>query len=116
MDNLKKLGYDVHWKVLSSLDFGLPQKRERWYCVGFDKKVNFEFPQPLAISPTLRDIVDLNDDNPALKLSKFEHDRIQYHFAHCHEEERVQHDNSKYAPNTKKENMESILSKSLMVL
>ena len=102
LDNLKKLGYDVHWKVLSSLDFGLPQKRERWYCVGFDKKVNFEFPQPLAISPTLRDIVDLNDDNPALKLSKFEHDRIQYHFAHCHEEERVQHDNSKYAPNTKK--------------
>lgn len=72
LDNLKKLGYDVHWKVLSSLDFGLPQKRERWYCVGFDKKVNFEFPQPLAISPTLRDIVDLNDDNPALKLSKFE--------------------------------------------
>ena len=102
LDNLKKLGYDVHWKVLSSLDFGLPQKRERWYCVGFDKKVNFEFPQPLAISPTLRDIVDLNDDTPALKLSKFEHDRIQYHFAHCHEEERVQHDNSKYAPNTKK--------------
>ena len=102
LDNLKKLGYDIHWKVLSSLDFGLPQKRERWYCVGFDKKVNFEFPQPLAISPTLRDIVDLNDDNPALKLSKFEHDRIQYHFAHCHEEERVQHDNSKYAPNTKK--------------
>lgn len=49
----------MHWKVLSSLDFGLPQKRERWYCVGFDKKVNFEFPQPLAISPTLRDIVDL---------------------------------------------------------
>lgn len=102
LDNLKELGYDIHWKVLSSLDFGLPQKRERWYCVGFDKKVNFEFPQPLAISPTLRDIVDLNDDNPALKLSKFEHDRIQYHFAHCHEEERVQHDNSKYAPNTKK--------------
>lgn len=102
LDNLKELGYDIHWKVLSSLDFGLPQKRERWYCVGFDKKGIFEFPQPLAISPTLRDIVDLNDDNPALKLSKFEHDRIQYHFAHCHEEERVQHDNSKYAPNTKK--------------
>lgn len=59
LDNLKELGYDIHWKVLSSLDFGLPQKRERWYCVGFDKKVNFEFPQPLATSPTLRDIVDL---------------------------------------------------------
>lgn len=102
LENLKELGYDVHWKVLSSLDFGVPQKRERWYCVGFDKKVDFEFPKPLGTTPTLRDIVDINDDNPSLKLTKFEMDRIKYHFAHCKEQERVQHDNSKYAPNTKK--------------
>lgn len=102
LENLKELGYDVHWKVLSSLDFGVPQKRERWYCVGFDKKVDFEFPKPLERTPTLRDIVDTNDNNPSLKLTKFEMDRIKYHFAHCKEQERVQHDNSKYAPNTKK--------------
>lgn len=102
LENLKELGYDVHWKVLSSLDYGLPQKRERWYCVGFDKKVDFSFPAPLGGKPILRDIVDLKDDNPSLKLTKFERDRIEYHFAHCHEAERVQHDNSKYAPNTKK--------------
>ncbi len=102
LENLKGLGYDVHWKVLSSLDFGLPQKRERWYCVGFNKMVDFSFPEPMQNTPTLRDIIVLDDDNPALKLTKFEMDRIKYHFAHCHEEERVQHDNSKYAPNTKK--------------
>lgn len=102
LENLKGLGYDVHWKVLSSLDYGLPQKRERWYCVGFDKKIDFSFPAPLGGKPILRDIVDLKDDNPSLKLTKFERDRIEYHFAHCHEAERVQHDNSKYAPNTKK--------------
>lgn len=27
-EQLKKLGYNIYWKVLSSLDFGLPQKRE----------------------------------------------------------------------------------------
>ena len=102
LENLKNLGYDVHWKVLSSLDFGVPQKRERWYCVGFDKKVDFEFPKPLGTNPLLRDIVDINDNTPSLKLTKFEMDRIKYHFAHCKEQERVQHDNSKYAPNTKK--------------
>jgi DNA (cytosine-5)-methyltransferase 1 len=102
LENLKNLGYDVHWKVLSSLDFGVPQKRERWYCVGFDKKVDFEFPKPLGTTPLLRDIVDINDNTPSLKLTKFEMDRIKYHFAHCKEQERVQHDNSKYAPNTKK--------------
>ena len=101
-EHLKSLGYDIHWKVLSSLDYGLPQKRERWYCVGFDKKVDFKFPEPLGTSPTLRDIIDLNDHNPALKLSEFEMDRIKFHFANCDKAERVQHDNSKYAANTKK--------------
>ena len=102
LEHLKSLGYDIHWTVLSSLDFGLPQKRERWYCVGFYKKVNFSFPKKLDINPVLRDIIDVNDNSKSLKLTKFELDRIQYHFDHCHETKRVQHDNSKYAPNTKK--------------
>lgn len=100
--NLKKLGYDVHWTVLSSLDFGLPQKRERWYCVGFDKKVDFEFPERMEKQPKLRDIIDLSDNSKSLKLTKFESDRIDYHFANCHKQERVQHDNSKYRSDTKK--------------
>ena len=101
-NHLRSLGYDIHWKVLSSLDFGLPQKRERWYCVGFDKKVDFHFPKPLGTNPTLRDIIELNNNDPSLKLPKFEMDRIRYHFANCSKSERVQHDNSKYAANTKK--------------
>ena len=102
LDNLRKLGYYPHWKVLSSLDFGLPQKRERWYCVAFREDIPFEFPKPLSGNPTLRDIVDINDHSPQLAISKFELDRIDYHFAHCKETKRVQHSNAKYAPNTKK--------------
>jgi DNA (cytosine-5)-methyltransferase 1 len=102
LSSLKNLGYFPHWKVLSSLDFGLPQKRERWYCVAFREDIPFEFPKPIGGHPTLRDIVDINDKSPELSLPQFELDRIAYHFAHCHEAERVQHDNSKYAPNTKK--------------
>ena len=102
VDTLKTLGYFPHWKILSSLDFGLPQKRERWYCVAFRKDVPFEFPKPIGGNPILRDIVDVKDDSPELKLSDFELERIDYHFAHCSETERVKHDNSKYEPNTKK--------------
>lgn len=102
LDNLRKLGYYPHWKVLSSLDYGLPQKRERWYCVAFRENVPFEFPKPLGGHPTLRDIVNLDDNSPQLAISKFELDRIDYHFAHCKETERVQHSNAKYATNTKK--------------
>lgn len=96
-----ELDYDIHECILSSLDFGLPQKRERWYCVGFKKKTEFEFPKGTNSNVTLRDIVDLDNDDPSLILPKFELDRIKYHFAHA-DEIRVKHDNSKYAPNTKK--------------
>ena len=98
----EELGYDIHEGILCSLDFGLPQKRERWYCVGFKKKTEFEFPVGTSKGATLRDIVDLNNNDPSLVLPKFELDRIKYHFAHAAEEIRVKHDNSKYAPNTKK--------------
>ena len=37
-----------------------------------------------------------------MKLTQFEIDRIKFHFDNCHNQERVQHDNSKYKPNTKK--------------
>lgn len=102
LDTLKSLGYYPHWKILSSLDFGLPQKRERWYCVAFRSDVDFEFPTPIGGKPTLRDIINLDDNNPNLALSKFELDRIDYHFRVAKPGDRVQHDNSKYAPNTKK--------------
>lgn len=99
---LKDLGYDIHWKVLSSLNFGLPQKRERWYCVGFDKKTEFKFPEPIEGTPKLRFIVDVEDKSPSLTLTKSELEKIEYHFKNVYKQERVQHDNSKYEPGTKK--------------
>lgn len=96
-----ELGYDIHESVLCSLDFGMPQKRERWYCVGFKKKTDFKFPKGTSKGAKLRDIIDLDNNDPSLVLPKFELDRIKYHFEHAYEV-RVKHDNSKYAPNTKK--------------
>lgn len=97
----EELGYDIHERVLCSLDFGLPQKRERWYCVGFKRKTDFEFPKGTNSNATLRDIIDLDNNDPSLILPTFELNRIKYHFEHA-DEVRVQHDNSKYAPDTKK--------------
>lgn len=116
LDTLKELGYYPHWTILSSLDYGLPQKRERWYCVAFRTDVNFEWPKPIKGHPVLRDIIDMDDKNPSLAIPKFELDRIDYHFANAKPGDRIQHDNSKYKPNTKKENMAFFLSKNQMVL
>jgi len=43
LDTLTALGYDVQCKVLNALDFGLPQKRERIFIVGWKKKLNFSW-------------------------------------------------------------------------
>ena len=33
LNTLKDLGYDYVYKVLNSSNYGIPQSRERWYCV-----------------------------------------------------------------------------------
>jgi DNA (cytosine-5)-methyltransferase 1 len=101
--SLENLGYHIQWKILNSYDFGLPQYRERWYCAGFLEDPDFHFPVGDKRGSTLKQIIDKrSNSDPKLRLTQFELDRIQYHFAHCKESERVQHDNSKYRPNTKK--------------
>lgn len=99
--SLTELGYNIHWSVLNSYDFGLPQYRERWYCVGFKDKVDFKFPVGNKRGVKLRSIIDPHSNNdPRLRLSEFETERINYHFKSTLK--RVQHDNSKYQLKTKK--------------
>ena len=101
--SLKELGYTTYSTVLNSHDFGVPQYRERWYCVGFDKKIHFEFPVGSKRGTTLRDIVDAENNDPSLKLTKFELDRIDRHFKLSKApRDRVKHNNSKYNPLSKK--------------
>ena len=46
LEELDALGYNVYWKILNALDFGLPQKRERMIIVGFwNRLAKFEFPR-----------------------------------------------------------------------
>lgn len=55
---LRQLGYYIHTGVLNALDFGLPQKRERTYIVGFRENIDFSFPEPYNIKPKLSDILE----------------------------------------------------------
>ena len=48
LEKLKARGYTVYHKVFNALHFGLPQKRERIYIVGFLDPLQFEFPTPLG--------------------------------------------------------------------
>ncbi len=50
--SLSDLGYTIFAQVLDASDYGVPQKRERIYIVGFDKRrfkrPEFAFPKPVA--------------------------------------------------------------------
>ena len=46
LKKLTDLGYSLNYKVLNTLNYGLPQKRERIYIVGFLEPLKFEFPMP----------------------------------------------------------------------
>lgn len=54
------LGYDFYYDVLNSLNFGIPQKRERIYMVCFRKDLNinkFSFPKPFKLSIFVENIL-----------------------------------------------------------
>ncbi|MGL4392685.1 MAG: DNA cytosine methyltransferase [Fusobacteriaceae bacterium] len=55
---LLDMKYNISYKVLAAKDFGVPQNRQRVYIVGFRKKNDFEFPQPLNKKIIVGDILD----------------------------------------------------------
>lgn len=57
-DIFEELGYDVHFRVLNSKDYGIPQNRERLYCLGFKEKTVFKFPAPIELEYRMYDFLE----------------------------------------------------------
>lgn len=60
LKTFKELGYHFKWKILNTSDYGIPQNRERFYCVGFKNKLNhdkFDFLEPVELKSSWSDYV-----------------------------------------------------------
>ena len=57
-DIFQELGYDVHYRVLNSKDYGIPQNRERVFALGFKKKTIFKFPKPIRLEYNMYDFLE----------------------------------------------------------
>lgn len=100
MQLLESAGYNVHHKVLNSLDYGVPQMRERIYFVGIKKerqKKAFEWPPPKRHRPLKEYLCD--DDSVILPKDDNTFNRYL---------------NNKY--NKDKFNLEDILNRDYLVL
>ena len=66
LDELDKAGYKVFWKLISSLNYGVPQMRERIYFVGVRKDLlidnkNFEFPETVKTPDLKNYLIDTGE-------------------------------------------------------
>ena len=59
------LDYDLHWHILDASDYGVPQHRERLFCIGFLKKTDFLFPAPIKLEKCVMDYLD--DKTPGVR-------------------------------------------------
>ena len=61
IDRFNQLGYTLSYGILNALDFGVPQKRSRFFLIGSRANRKIELPQRTASSPkTVKDaIIDL---------------------------------------------------------
>ena len=63
INELNKAGYVTSYRVIVSLDFGIPQMRQRVYFIGFRSDLtlnvkNFEWPTPIALQPLSKFLID----------------------------------------------------------
>lgn len=59
LDFLSALGYTNYWQILNAKDYGIPQNRERVFCVSIRGEHSpFKFPEKQELKLRLRDMID----------------------------------------------------------
>lgn len=62
-DKLQSLGYTSFYKVLNAKDFGIPQNRERVFCISIlDNDCYYEFPNGFPLEKRLGDVLETEVD------------------------------------------------------
>lgn len=79
VSSFKEIGYDIKYKVLNAVNYGVPQERRRIFIVGTLGENNFEYPQEINKIVTVKDAID---DLP--KLENGETSEIPNHTAMKH--------------------------------
>ena len=56
---LESIGYHNNWAVLNARDYGMPQNRERVFCISsLDNSFDYKFPKPTKLKTFMYDMLD----------------------------------------------------------
>ena len=85
LDYLESLGYKNSWSILNAKDYGVPQNRERVFCISeLDSKQIYEFPEPIELETKLYDILDEDvDERYYLKNGQVLDEPINQECSYC---------------------------------
>jgi len=79
MSALRDLGYYADFRVLNALDFGIPQKRERVFIVGFKKACLFDWPKGSIHMTALQEILEDNVPDQYYASERIRKNRLKKH-------------------------------------
>lgn len=85
LEYLESLGYRNSWAVLNAKDYGVPQHRERVFCISeLGSKRNFVFPDSIELKFKLEDILDEDvDERYYLKNGQVLDKPINQEYSYC---------------------------------
>ena len=67
LKELDEAGYYCYYQILNSTDYGIPQRRNRMFLVGLNKKyfneIQFQFPEKIKLEKKVKDLLDEDVDS-----------------------------------------------------
>ena len=85
LNYLESLGYKNSWAVLNARDYGVPQNRERVFCISeLESKRDFVFPEPIGLKFKLEDILEKDvDEKYYLNNGQVTDKPIKQEYSYC---------------------------------
>lgn len=85
LQHLEKLGYTNSWAILNARNYGIPQNRERVFCVSIlNAEQPFEFPEPIELKMKLYDLLEKEvDDRYYLRNNQYLEHPITQEYSYC---------------------------------
>lgn len=81
LSELARIGYKVHWKILNTKDYGIPQNRERVWFVCFREQEDYDkftFPEKEELKIFIKDILETEPVNSKYYLNETQVKKLLY--------------------------------------